>query len=166
MNKNELNLLFDYHYWALNHLLDHLKQLTKEQLTTPSQHLYHKSAFQTVLHLLDVDWSWIQICMGLPGTDYLWEVEDLPDLEAVQAFVKREEPRVKNYIGGLNENDLSKKIGFGKPEQKLEQKLILLHIINHGTEHRTELGHFLSDCENSPGELGLVYYLNRVRKIG
>ena len=102
--------------------------------------------------------------MALPGTDYLWEVEDLPDLEAVQAFVKREEQRVKSYIGGLSENDLVKKISFGKPEQKLEQKLILLHIINHGTEHRTELGHFLTDCENSPGELGLVYYLTRVRE--
>jgi uncharacterized damage-inducible protein DinB len=160
----EISLLFDYHYWALNHLLAHLNQLTTEQLATPSPHLYHKSAFQTVLHLLDVDWSRIQICMGLPGPDDFWEAEDLPDLEAVKVFIRREESRVKTYVRDLNENELAKKIGFGKPEQYLKQKHILLHIINHGTEHRTELGHFLTENRNSPGELGFVYYLTRVRK--
>ena len=163
MDTDDISLLFDYHYWALNHLLNHLLKLSTEQLAKPSPHLYHKSAYQTILHLLDVDWSWIQICMDLPGTEYIWEVEDLPDLEAVSAFLVREEIRVKSYVKGLGKIDLTKMIVFGKPIQQQEQKFILLHIVNHGTEHRTELGHFLTECGNSPGELGLVYYLTRVR---
>jgi uncharacterized damage-inducible protein DinB len=152
-------MLFDYHYWALDHLINGLLQLPSEQLTTSSPHFYHDTALQTVLHVLDVDWSWIQVCLGLPGTQYLWEVEDLPDLEAAQAFLAREKIRVKDHLSTLSESDLATKIAFGTAQRQAEQWYILLHIVNHGTEHQTEIGHYLTECGHSPGELGLIHYL-------
>ena len=55
MNIDHLKLLFDYHYWVLDHLIDHLLTLPAEQLATPSPHFYHETAFKTVRHLLDVE---------------------------------------------------------------------------------------------------------------
>ena len=55
MKIDDLQLLFDYHYWALDHLLNHLRELPAAQLTTNSPHFYHQTAQQTVLHILDVD---------------------------------------------------------------------------------------------------------------
>jgi uncharacterized damage-inducible protein DinB len=159
MTRDYIQLLFDYHYWTLNHLINCLQKLSPEQVTTSSPHFYHDTALQTVLHILDVDWSWIQMCMGLPGTEYLWEVEELPDLKAAQAFLAREKTQVKDYIDGLSESDLATSITFGTAQRQEEQGRILLHIVNHGTEHRTEIGHYLTECGNSPGELGLMPYL-------
>ena len=170
MNTDHLQLLFDYHYWAMNHLVNCLQRLPAEQVTTLSSHFYHGTAWQTVLHTIDTDWSWLQRCMGLPGTQYLWEVELLPDLEAVQGFLGREKIRVADYVSGLSETDLATKAEFGAVQdgqkRQVERWRILLHIINHGTEHRTELGHYLTETGNSPGELNFMYYLTAIRHSG
>ncbi len=162
MTKDHIQLLFGYHYWALNHLVNSLLRLPPEQVVIASPHFYHGTAFQTVLHILDVDWSWLQMCKGNPQTKYLWEVETLPDLKAAHEFLAHEEMRMMDYLRELCDIELTAKIELGTAKHQEEQWCILLHIINHGTEHRTEIGHYLTECGNSPGELGFMYYLRKV----
>ena len=163
MKIDDLQLLFDYHYWALDHLLNHLRELPAAKLTTNSPHLYHKTAQQTVLHILDVDWSWRLRCQGKPGGQYLWEVEDLPDLPAMHTFLHQEQETTNHYLASLSEADLTAKVQYAEGKEGVARWQILSHIINHGTEHRTEIGHFLTEWGKSPGELGLFRYLVAVR---
>ncbi len=164
MKTNDLQLLFDYHYWALDHLINHLLELPTEQLTTDSPHFYHKTANKTVLHILDVDWSWRLRCLEQPGGKYLWEVEDLPDLPAMHAFLHQEQATVNSYLTSLSEADLTAKVQYAEGKEGVARWQILTHIVNHGTEHRTEIGHFLTEHDASPGELGFFRYLVAERK--
>ena len=168
MEQREIRQLFDYHYWAYGHLIGHLSQLTPAQISAPSDRFYHQTAFLTVRHLLDVDWSWMQWCMGLPGFEYFWEVEDLPDLKALQGFLTREQHRVMAYLDILSADDLAREIDIGTAQRRepcwFKQWQILLHIVNHGTEHLTELAHYLTDVGHSPGEINFMHYLTNIEK--
>ena len=168
MQPNEIRQCFAYHYWALGQLFNHLAELTPAQLNAETDRFYSGSAFLAMRHLLDVDWSWMQWSMGLPGKDYLWEVEPLPDLAALQAFVAREQHRVLDYLDRLSQEDLAGEVDIGSAQGRaprwFKRWQILLHIINHGTEHRTELAHYLTDLGHSPGELNFMHYLFNVAK--
>ncbi len=34
--------------------------------------------------------------------------------------------------------------------------VIIAHVVNHGTQHRSEVARYLTDCGHSPGELSLT----------
>ena len=166
MEPQEIRQLFEYHYWAHGQIIGHIAQLTPAQITATSDRFYHGTAFLTLRHVLDVDWSWMQWCMGLPGFKYLWEVEDLPDFAALQAFLVRKRPPVMTYIASLSAEDLARDIDIGTAQRStprwFKQWQILLHIVNHGTEHRTELAHYLTDLGHSPGEINFMHYLSQI----
>ena len=52
-----------YHAWANNAILKTTAELSEEELRRPAV-LDHGSAFDTLRHLVDVDWSWRQFLIG------------------------------------------------------------------------------------------------------
>lgn len=143
-------------------ILAGLAQLTDAQLRAPAN-LDHGSAWQTLLHLVDVEWSWRLMAQQLPATQLVWEVEALPDLAAIQAFWQAEQTRLRTYVQQMDEATLNGEVDHGsaqgRPPQLAKMWYILLHIFNHSTQHRTELARYLTDCGHSPGELDLIEFL-------
>ena len=41
-------------------------------------------------------------------------------------------------------------------EMSVPRWLIVAHVVNHGTQHRSELARFFTDRGHSPGELDLI----------
>ena len=163
MTINDIIELFTYNDWANQRILTVAEQLSPAQLTAPAN-IDHGSAFQTILHMLDVEWSWLLMAQKLPATAMLWEVEALPDLPSIQAYWRAEQARRLAYLQALDEQTLNAPVDYGSAQGRAPESAklwhILAHILNHSTQHRTELARYLTDCGHSPGELDLIEILS------
>ena len=73
MDADSLLLLGRYHAWANDRLLATSAGLTDEELHRPATH-DRGSALETIRHLVDVDWSWSEFCVGNDvGQTYVWD---------------------------------------------------------------------------------------------
>lgn len=165
MDGNTLLDLLQYNEWANARILATIAQVEPAALTAPAA-LDHGTAWQTLLHLVDVEWSWRLIAQGQPTPPMLWELETIIDLPQLTTFWQGEQATLRAYIGTLDSVALQAVVEFGAAEapQRAKRGHILLHLLNHSTQHRTELARYLTDRGHSPGDLDLLDLL--MGKVG
>ena len=165
MDSEWLLPLVRYHAWANERILTTAETLSDEDFRRPAS-LDHGTVFQTLRHLVDADWSWREVCEGHDiGETYVWQYGFvLDDLKSIRAFCVEEDARLQKYVAGLEHEALMVSPLPGKvPEPRW---LIVAHVVNHGTQHRSELARYLTDCGLSPGELGLLTGLENAQEPG
>jgi len=145
-----------YHAWANDRILTTAADLSDEELRRTGV-LDHGSAFHTLRHLVDVDWSWRQFCAGNDvGDTYVWDHGFvLDDLGTIHAFCLEEDGNLRRYVDSLGDAALNEPLVAG-PDFAPPRWLILAHVVNHGTQHRSELARYFTECGHSPGDLDLV----------
>jgi uncharacterized damage-inducible protein DinB len=42
------------------------------------------------------------------------------------------------------------------PDDVVPRWLIVAHVVNHGTQHRSELARYFTECGHSPGDIDLL----------
>jgi uncharacterized damage-inducible protein DinB len=147
-----------FHAWANDRILTTADGLSDEEFRR-SEVLDHGSAFQTLRHLVDVDWSWREFCLGNDiGDTYVWNHGfALDDLPSIHAFCLEEDARLRSYVESLDDTTLTEALVMSAdPDGVVPRWLILAHVVNHGTQHRSELAHYLTECGHSPGDLDLL----------
>ena len=157
MRPDDVRLLLDYHVRSTDRILGLCGNLTDEDLRAPAG-FDHGTAFQTLRHLVDVDWSWREFCTGNDvGKTYAWDVYPLEDLEQIERFWAQERDRLTRYVASLDQEALDEPLTIGSSEPvTVARAMILAHVVNHGTQHRTELARYLTDHGHSPGDLDLI----------
>jgi len=157
MNNKDVLFLVRYHVRANERILEKTAELSDDEFRRPAS-LDHGTAFQTLRHLVDVDWSWREFLKGNDvGETYLWDVSPLPDLQSISAFWADEHARLLAYVGSLDQKGLDEPMTIGSEDPvDVPRWQLLAHIVNHGTQHRSELARYLTECGHSPGDLDLV----------
>ncbi len=163
MDGDSLLAFVRFHAWANDRILTTAAGLSDEEFRRAAV-LDHGSAFQTVRHLVDVDWSWREFCIGNDvGETYVWDHGfALDDLPAVHAFCLEEDARLRSYVGSLDDaalaGSLAMSADFARPRW-----LVVAHVVNHGTQHRSEAATMLTAYGHSPGDLDFTVFLNEQR---
>lgn len=151
----------EYHNWANEKLLNTAEKIPTDQLINPRLPS-DKTPFELLLHMLDVDWSWRLACIGEDGEKELWLLVDFPDLASVRDYWRKEAAILLDYVRGLTPEQLDEDVS--PPWMKnatFKRKHIITHIVNHGTEHRTDLGWYFTSLGHSPGDLGFLEYFRQ-----
>jgi uncharacterized damage-inducible protein DinB len=158
--RDTLVSFLEYNYHADQQILHLLERLTAEQLHAQAS-ISHATPFDLARHMLDAEWSWRLFALGGPGQQYLWEVEDVPDLPALLRFLPAERDRMLTYVRSLSDSDLGRVVDFGTAQGGAPKHAtvwqILLHIVNHSTHHRSELSRCLEAAGHPIDEAEIDY---------
>ena len=146
-----------FHAWANERILTTAAELSEVELRRTAG-FDHGSALQTLRHLVDVDWSWREFCAGNDvGETYIWDRVPLDDLTSVHVFCREEDTRLRAYVESLDGAALDEPLALSQePDDVVPRWLILAHMANHGTQHRSELARYFTECGHSPGEFDLI----------
>lgn len=148
--------LIRFHAWANDTILTAAADLSDEELRRAAV-LDHGSAFDTLRHLVDVDWSWREFCVGNDvGNTYVWDHGfALDDLPAIHASCLEEDARLRGYVESLDDAALAESLAMNA-DFTAPRWLVVVHVVNHGTQHRSELARYLTEHGHSPGDLDLL----------
>ena len=161
MRLADVQLIYDYNYWARNRILVASGQVTAEQYAAPAPFPYG-SLRGTLLHILDAERSWRhQWELGYWTPDLL-EV-DYPTLSALQEAWQPEERAMRAFLDRLTEADLERIVRYPVEGGVIRERVLwhcLVHVANHGTQHRAEAAALLTGYGHSPGDLDMTLFLN------
>ena len=160
MNIAAIHSLFDYNYWVNQRILEAATGLSPERFTAAAD-VSHGSLRGTLVHALSAEWAWRKRCQGSSPPGLLSE-DDFPDIESLARRSREEEKAMRSYLAGLTDEDLASIIRYTRTEgTRFETPLwqILLHVINHGTQSRSEAAVLLTQFGYSPGDLDYMIFL-------
>lgn len=160
MNIRAIHSLFDYNYWVNERILQTAASLPSEQFTAPAP-VSHGSLRGTLVHALGAEWAWRQRCQG-NSPEALLSQDDFDSIKSLAHRWREEEGAMRAYLAGLTDDDLTALIEYTRTEgARFQTPLwqILLHVINHGTQSRSEAAVLLTHFGHSPGDLDYMIFL-------
>ena len=106
MTIKDLEVLYDYGYWANRKLFAVIAQLTPEQFTRPVAG-GHESIRNTMVHVLSAEAGWLDRCGG-PKRGPRLNPDDFPTVESVTQAWNRVEAQVRAFLVKLKDEDLDR----------------------------------------------------------
>ena len=163
MNIADVKLLYEYNYWANDLMLTRAAELSPQQWTEPTAFSWGDLR-GTLIHTLDSENMWRNLCQHSHLLEQrLSETESFPTLESIVAFWKAEELEMRAYLDSLEDGDMENVVRYEIPEGVRERVLwhCLVHVVNHGTQHRSECAAMLTSFGHSPGGIDFTRFLNQ-----
>ena len=161
MKKSDMLLLWSYNRWATERVLRAAASVSAEQFTT-SPSPARPSLHDTLVHMLSAEWLWQQRCAGGQSPTTMLTADDFPTLAALQERWQQEMNTMEAWLRSLSDDDLQQPVRYtttsGVPFSNLRWH-ILLQLVNHGTQHRSEAALLLTEYDRSPGNLDLIIFL-------
>ena len=155
MNVDAFRHLYDYHFAQNRFLWDSYVMKLPDDAYTRASEYSHGSVRDQVVHLMNVDEAWFGDLRGDAPTA---DLEPEADRSAIRARWDGVEQRMREYLGGLRDDQL---LGFpfaDGEDKDLHLWQILIHVVNHGTDHRAQLLRQLNDLGLETTSQDYVFY--------
>ncbi len=142
MNISAIKKMYQYHFAMHRKVWDKcISTLTDEQFVQDVGYSWGSIRNQCY-HVIRVDGRWFSRIKGVSLPDYGLE-PDYPTKASIRAFWDKVEKDIMTYLDTLTSSDLEREISFDMPHRggmKTNQVWeILVHVINHGTDHRAQI---------------------------
>ncbi|MEW6086092.1 MAG: DinB family protein [Chloroflexota bacterium] len=158
MYKADISALIAYNFWADDRILTACEQVSVDEFTreiTPNPGW--GSLRGILVHALDTEYGWRLILQAQDASEIMDEA-DFADVATLRTRWDVERMAWLTYESGLNEVTLNK--GYGEdPKASLKVWQKIVHVVNHGTQHRSEAAAVLTGFGQSPGELDFDTFL-------
>jgi len=158
MNINAFRHFYDYHFGENRKIWDtYINSLSLEQFTQ-NMGYSHGSIRDEIVHIMTVDDTWFR---GLQGVEIPeWpDPANFHDLKLIRTHWDKVEQNMREYLANLQDETLDKKPFTDGEDKDLLVWQVLLHVVNHGTDHRAQLLRSLHDLGVKTGPQDYIFYV-------
>jgi len=158
MNAGAFRHFYAYHFTENRKIWDdYIPSLSQEQFTQAVGYS-HGSVRNQLVHLISVDDTWFSALRGLQVPEPL-DPAKFDDRRLIRARWDTVEQHMRAYLADLRDDML-----FEKPFAEGEDKdlilwQVLLHVVNHGTDHRAQLLRLLNDLGIKTVSQDYIFYV-------
>jgi uncharacterized damage-inducible protein DinB len=157
MNADAFRHFYNYHFAENRKIWDtHITPLSQEQFT---QHVKYSigSVRNQVIHLINCDDVWFSDLRGVKISEPRVP-DELDDRKVIRELWDDVEQDMRAYLASLRDDML-----FEKPLEGEDENLflwqVLLHVGNHGTDHRAQLLRILNDLGAKTSYQDYIFYV-------
>jgi uncharacterized damage-inducible protein DinB len=159
MNADAFRHFYNYHFAENRKIWDnYVMSLSHEQFT---QNVAYSlgSVRDQIVHLINAEDMWFSELQGLEPSEPL-PAADFDDRNLIRAHWDRVEQRIRGYLAALRDEML-----FDRPiEEPDEDRVlivwqVLLHVVNHGTDHRAQLLRLLNELGIKTTSQDYIFYV-------
>jgi uncharacterized damage-inducible protein DinB len=155
-----LRTLYDHHWWANRTLLDTTARLGEAKAAQDVGRQFSEPSLKRMFfHIFGVDGLWLARWQGVSPTSIPDEPATLAGLGERWVILEREQ---KTFLAGLRAADLERVIDYRLLSGKAYRQplgLLLHHVTDHGTHHRSEIATMLTMVSGSPPGTGLARFI-------
>lgn len=158
MNANAFRHFYDYHFAENRKIWDaYIASLSYEQFSENVGYS-HGSVRNQIVHLISTDDAWFS---GLHGVEFPEELNsaNVDDREFIRARWDKVEQNMRDYLAKLRDDMLFEKPFADGEDKDLILWQVLLHVVNHGTDHRAQLLRMLNDLGVKTGPQDYIFYV-------
>jgi uncharacterized damage-inducible protein DinB len=159
MTMKDLEVIYDYSYWANRKLLHVISQLTAEQFTRSVGGSYG-SIRNTMVHVLSAEWGWLSRCGG-PDRGPALNPADYPHVESLIETWSKVEVYVREFLSQLKDEDLARNVEYmvdRAEKRSMPLGELMQHAANHGVHHRGQVALLLRLLGYVPGNFDILFY--------
>ena len=163
MNKQDILVLYRYNQWANAKILNAAANLTPEQFLAGAS-FPHGGLRGTLAHALSAEWIWRTRWEGTSPT-YMLKADDFPTFPSLRTRWAEEEERLMSFVNGILEARINDTFDYTNTSGKPFRRVLwhaMVHLVNHGTQHRTEAAAMLTDFGHSPGDIDLIIFVSEL----
>jgi uncharacterized damage-inducible protein DinB len=159
MNASAFRHFYDYHFAENRKIWDTYVASLSHDLFTQDAEYSHGSVRDQIVHLMSVDELWFSELRGVEPSEPLPPANS-DDRNIIRAHWDKVEQSMRHYLAELRDDML-----FDKPIEEPEEDKdlivwqVLLHVVNHGTDHRAQLLRLLNDLGVKTKSQDYIFYV-------
>lgn len=158
MNADAFRQFYDYHFTENRKIWDtYVMPLSQEQFTQPVGYSFGSVRNQLV-HMMDADDYWFSGISGIEPPETL-KSADFDDRDKLRQYWDSVEQKMRGYLTNLRDEMLFSRPFSEGADAQLILWQVLLHVGNHGTDHRAQLLRVLNDLGVDTGPQDYIFYI-------
>ena len=165
MDKAVISALIAYNFWADKRILTTCERIsTDEFIREVMPNPGWRSLREILVHTLDTEYGWRSVLQSQAATTIL-EATDFADVAALRDHWQAEQTAWLDYEARLSQENLQEHYDENS-QSGLRVWQRIVHVVNHGTQHRSEAAAILTGYGQSPGDLDFDVFLTANRSTG
>jgi uncharacterized damage-inducible protein DinB len=158
MNADSFRHLYNYHFAENRKIWDSYITPLSDELFTQGSSYAHGSVRNQMIHIMNTDEAWFSGLRGVELPESLNPAE-VKDRNVIRAHWDSVEQMMDEYLASLWDDMLFTKPFTDEEDKNLLLWQVLLHVANHGTDHRAQVLRLLNDLGVKTGPQDYIFYV-------